>query len=358
VTSTRMATEIDEQPAALARTIDALRPLRAPLRQLADGQRLILFVARGSSDNAATYARYLCEIHALRVAALAAPSVATHYRANVNLGQVLAVCISQSGATQEILESMEWARAHGARTVAITNVEHSPLAAAADLALVTQAGPEVAVPATKTYTTQLAALAIFATALAPEDPAFEAALDRVPGEAERLLAVRPGAEEFAQRFQDVQRLVVSGRGLVYGTALELALKVKETCYLPALGLSYADLRHGPIAVLDPATPALLVAAASGPMLPGMVALAQAVEERGSCAFGIGGDSQFAASCREVLPGPDLPETLAPLALIVPGQLFVEALARARGLDPDDPRGLTKVTQTEVDGSGPAIAGQE
>ena len=140
-------------------------------------------------------------------------------------------------------------------------------------------------------------------------------------------------------------MVVSGRGLAYSTALELALKLEETCYLPAIGLSHADLVHGPIAVLGPGTPALLVAAGDGPVLPGMTALARSVAQRGGRAYGIGGDDAFKAACAAALPGPDLPEALAPMALVVPGQLLVEALARRLGLDPDQPRGLTKVTQT-------------
>jgi glucosamine--fructose-6-phosphate aminotransferase (isomerizing) len=140
-------------------------------------------------------------------------------------------------------------------------------------------------------------------------------------------------------------MVVSGRGFTYSTALELALKVKETCLLPAIGMSHADLEHGPIAVVHGGIPALLVAPPGGPVLPGITALAGLVAARGSRAYGIGGDRAFAAACSAVLPGPDLPEALAPLALVVPGQLLVEALARRLGLNPDRPLGLTKVTQT-------------
>src|SRR5919198_1511302 len=153
-----MAREVAEQPEAVARTLDALRPLRGELRARAAGTSLVTFIARGSSDNAAPYGRYLCEVRAGRPASLAAPSVATHYRARVDLGGVLAVALSQSGETGEIVETLRWAAARGARTVAITNDGASTLAGAADLALVTQAGPERAVPATKTYTSQLAPL--------------------------------------------------------------------------------------------------------------------------------------------------------------------------------------------------------
>jgi glucosamine--fructose-6-phosphate aminotransferase (isomerizing) len=215
----------------------------------------------------------------------------------------------------------------------------------ADVTLVTRAGAETAVPATKTYTAQLAALAVLGSALGPQDPEFEEALARVPDEVARMLQSAPEAEGMVDRLRQVQRLVVSGRGLVLGSAQELALKLGETCYITTIGLSFADLQHGPIAVLDAATPALLMAASDGPMLPGMTDLARMVAQRGSTPLGIGGDRGFQSECAAALPGPALPEALAPLALIVPGQLLTEALARRRGLDPDQPRTLSKVTQT-------------
>jgi glucosamine--fructose-6-phosphate aminotransferase (isomerizing) len=133
--------------------------------------------------------------------------------------------------------------------------------------------------------------------------------------------------------------------MAFSTALELALKLKEACYLHAMGLSYADLLHGPIAVVDADTPALVVAADSGPTLSGTVALAKRVAGAGARAYGIGGGEALAEACHLALPGPELPEWLAPIGSIVPGQLLTEALARRRGIDPDAPRGLGKVTQT-------------
>jgi glucosamine--fructose-6-phosphate aminotransferase (isomerizing) len=340
-----MAREIAEQPEAVARTLDAQMPLRSQLAALGRDVRTVLFYARGSSDNAAIYGRYLLEVHARRQAALGAPSVATHYRSQLDLHDVLAVAVSQSGETEEIVETARWAKERGARVVGVTNVERSALARVADLALVTQAGPERAVPATKTYTTQLASMAVLGSALAEPDEAFDGALARVPEELAAMLDHSTEAESMADRLAKVQRLVVSGRGLVLGSAQELALKLEETCYMPTLGLSFADLQHGPIAVLDPSTPAVLVSAADGPMLPGMTDLARAVAARGSTPLGVGGDAEFRSACAQSLAGPDLPEVLAPLGLIVPGQLLTEALARRRGLDPDQPRTLSKVTQT-------------
>jgi len=343
---TLMRREIAEQPEALQRTLVAHRRLVPDIRAIARDCRQVLFIARGSSDNAAVYGQYLCAVHGGRLATLASPSIATTYRARVDLRGVLAVAVSQSGATEEIVETLRWARSCGARAVAVTNVAGSPLTEIAEVALVTEAGQELSVPATKTYTTQLAALAVLGLALSDDDRSLDA-LDRVPEAVAGMLDTAAAAAELAARLTYVERLVVSGRGYASSTALELALKLKEACYVSALGLSYADLLHGPIAVVAPDTPTMLVAAGDGPVLPGMTALAARVADAGSHVYGIGGDRDFAEACRATLPGPDLPEHLSPIALIVPGQLLVEALARAKGIDPDAPRGLRKVTQTQA-----------
>lgn len=348
--TSRMRAEIDEQPAAAARTLEALLPLAPQLRSLAADRRHVAFVARGSSDNAAVYGRYLCELHAGRSSWLASPSTATHYGGRLDLSDTLAVCISQSGATAEIVETAAWARDCGAATVAVTNAADSPLADACDLALQTLAGPERAVPATKTYTTQLVALAVLGLALGPDDAELSAALSRVPAELERALESASQAAEVSASIAGRAHVVVSGRGYTLATAQELSLKLLETCYLPSLGLSYADLVHGPIAVVEPGTPALVVAPPEGPMLAGLTQVAGTLRERGAHVIGLGGDAAFAAVCHDALPGPALPEKLASLVLTVPGQLLVEVLARRLQLDPDAPRGLRKVTQTDPDAS--------
>ena len=348
---TRMAREIAEQPDAVRRTLDALLPRREELRALAAHRRRVLFVARGSSDNAAVYGRYLLETHAGVPASLAAPSVATHYRATLPLDDALVVSLSQSGATDEIVQTQAWARAQGAATLAVTNEAGSPLAEQADAALVTQAGPELAVPATKTYLTQLAALAVLGTALAPDPTTLDADLERLPGEVSRLLADAPQEDEAVELLATAGTVVVSGRGLMLGTALEVALKLEETTLRAARGYSYADLRHGPISVVTEDVVAVLVAAPDGPLLGPMTGLAGELAERGARTVGIGGDGGFPAACTRHLPGTDLPEVLAPLATVVPAQLLVERLCRRLGLDPDQPRGLAKVTSTDPH-SGP------
>ena len=350
---TQMRAEIEQQPDALRATLEALLPRVGEAAALARDTRQVLFIARGTSDNAAVYGSYLTQVRAGRLATLASPSVATTYRVRLDLSGVLAVALSQSGRTEEIVDTMAWAADCGARTLAITNGADSPLADQADLAFVTAAGVEQAVPATKTFTTQLAALAVLGLGLTADaegatggqTPLDAEELLTVPDEVERLLANPGHLTPLIEGLAAVEGAVVSGRGYASAAALELALKLKEACYLHAMGLSFADLLHGPIAVVDERTPAVIMAASSGPTAEGAVALAQRVMESGAPAYGIGGGPELAAECAYALPGPRLPEWLAPIGLIIAGQLLTEALARRLGLDPDHPRGLSKVTQT-------------
>ena len=345
--STHMGLEIAEQPAALRATIDALLPRAGEVTSLARQTRQVLFIARGTSDNAAVYGSYLVQAFGGRLTTLAQPSIATTYRRRLDLSGVLAVALSQSGQTEEIVATLTWARDCGARTLAVTNGAGSALAEAAEVAFLTQAGGERAVPATKTFTTQLAALAVLAIGLGAELDPRE--LQRVPAEVQAILEksadFSADLDAMVAELAGVQGVVVSGRGLAYSAALELALKLKEACYLHAMGLSYADLLHGPIAVVGARTPAIILAADSGPTLDGSVDLARRVAGAGARAYGIGGGDRLASACARALPGPRLPEWLAPIGLIVPGQLLTEALSRRLGIDPDSPRGLSKITQT-------------
>jgi glutamine---fructose-6-phosphate transaminase (isomerizing) len=344
--ATQMAREIAEQPAALGRTLTSLLPRRSEIARLARGRHRLLLIARGSSDNAAIYARYLAEVHARVPASLAAPSVATLYDARLDLGDTVTIGVSQSGSTSEIVEVLAWARACGSATIAVTNVAGSPLAQAADIALLTEAGPERAVPATKSYTTQVAALAVAVDALAALPGRLDAGFADVPEQARRLLDAPGDVDAMVDALARTDEVLASGRGLCFGTTLEVALKLEETCLRPVRGLSYADLKHGPIAIVDHELVTVLVAGPSGPTLPGLVELAQTVRAKRSPVLGIGGDAAFRAVCDVALPGPTLSEPLAPLVLALPAQVTIERLARRLGLDPDAPRGLKKVTQTD------------
>jgi glucosamine--fructose-6-phosphate aminotransferase (isomerizing) len=340
-----MRREIAEQGDAVAATLEEVRRQAEQLRRAMTDRRRILLVARGSSDNAAVYGRYLVETRLGIPASLAAPSVATHYRARLDLSDTLVVSVSQSGRTEEIVEVQRWAASLGATTVGISNDADSPLATQADVALTTRAGTERAVPATKSYSSQLAALAGLAATLDDDGDLWQM-LERVPGEVARLEAAEEGVAGAVDVLAASDGILVTGRGLVFGTALEVGLKLEETCLRPVRGLSYADLRHGPIAVVGPGLTAVVVAAQDGPMLAPIVELADDLGRRGAQVLAIGGSAGLADAAAYHVSGPDLPEPVAPIGLIVPAQLIVESLARRLGLDPDAPRGLSKVTTTD------------
>ena len=345
--STQMALEIAEQPAALRATLGALLPRRDEIRARLAGRRHVLFAARGSSDNAAIYGRYLLETHAGVPAGLASPSVATHYRSRLDLSDSVVVGVSQSGRTREIVETLDWARTFGALTVAVSNDESSELAASADVALTTLAGTELAVPATKSYLTQVAAMTVLGTALGPPDAALDTALAEVPERVEAVLAnASAGLDQVVAQLADGAS-VVTGRGLMMGTALEVALKLEETCARPVRGYSYADLRHGPISAVHEGVTAVLVGAADGPLHDAMIELAHDLRARGATTLAVGGSPGLTGAC-DLATGPlDITERLAPLVAVVPMQVVIERLARSLGLDPDEPRGLSKVTHTDV-----------
>ncbi|HEX3932680.1 MAG TPA: SIS domain-containing protein [Nocardioides sp.] len=340
-----MRTEIAEQSQAVAATVEEVRRRAEQVRTAMTGRRRILLVARGSSDNAAVYGRYLVETRLGIPAALAAPSVATHYHARLDLSDTLVVSVSQSGRTEEIVAVQRWAAELGAATIGISNDASSPLATESDVPLTTQAGVERAVPATKSYSAQLAALAGLAAALDGGEVLWEL-LARVPAELSRLESAEEGVAGAVDLLAESDDVLVTGRGLGFGTALEVGLKLEETCLRPVRGLSYADLRHGPIAVVGPGLTAVVVAAPDGPMLAPIVELAGDLAGRGARVLGVGGDAALAAASSYHVPGPELPEPVAPIGLIVPAQLVVESLARRLGLDPDAPRGLSKVTATD------------
>jgi glucosamine--fructose-6-phosphate aminotransferase (isomerizing) len=326
-----MAAEMGQQPEVLdrvtARASADAAAVRAVLPRPLAG---IVFVARGSSDNAAVFGRYLAELRAGRPAGLAAPSLHTRYHATVDWHGYLVVALSQSGATPEIVSTCEAARDGGAVVLGITNEADSPLAGTVDLLLSTDAGPERAVPATKTVTAQLAVLATVTAALRAE-PGADGTLEGLPGAVAEVLGDPGPARSLAGRWRGLDRLVVAGRGLAYAAALETALKVKETTGILAEGISTADLLHGPIAAVYAGAPVLLVDG-GGP------ADADLDELRALLA------SRQAQSASLPVP-PGLPEPVHVIAAVARGQQLAYELARARGVDPDAPAHLSKVTAT-------------
>ncbi|HEY8239588.1 MAG TPA: SIS domain-containing protein [Candidatus Limnocylindrales bacterium] len=342
--------EILEQPEAarrqLASSTDALDALARRLR--ADPVSSVVVAARGTSDHAAIYAQYLLGVRNLLSVGLATPSVVSLYRAEPDVRRSLVIGISQSGASPDIVGVVAAAARQGAPTLAITNDPASPLAAAADHVLDLAAGPELAVAATKTYSTSLLAIARLSLALRPE-PGDEAALAAVPQamaaalEAEAEVVAITG--ELAGPGRSIDRCVVVGRGFEYATAREWALKLKELGRVFADPYSAADFLHGPIALVQAGIPVLVVAP-EGVAAPGQIELLRDLRERGVETV-VASD---VASTRDLgrwsiaLPA-GVPEWLRPAVSIVPAQLFAYHLTIARGLDPDEPRYIQKVTRT-------------
>lgn len=342
-----LASEIHEQPAVLERL---LREQAAAARDVARAVRRrdidwVLIAARGSSDNAALYAKYLWGWHNRLPVAMAAPSLFTLYGTPPRLRGALVVGISQSGQSPDIVSVVEEGRRQGALTLAITNDPASPLAAATELLFDTATGPERAIAATKTYTAQLLAIAMLATALS-EDRRAAAELARAPELVGAALALDSTIAEAAAGYREMTRCVVLGRGFNYATAYEWSLKLEELTYVVAEPYSSADFRHGPLAMAGPGFPVLAAVPAGAVHDDAMALLSLLVAERGVDLVAISDRPEPLALARTPLPLPaDLPEWLSPLAAIVPGQLFSYHLARAMGLDTEAPRGLAKVTQT-------------
>lgn len=338
-----MAAEIAEQPDVWRRLLaEGREPIRgAAARIAARAPRFVLFVARGTSDHAALYAKYLVEIEHQLPAGLVSPSTMTVYGARPDLRDVLYIAVSQSGGSPDLVQSIEVARSQGALTLAVTNNAASPLAEAAEIHIDVLGGAERSVAATKSYTAELLALHLLLDAARGGDGSAAAAL---PDLADQTLAAEPHVRELAQRYRFAQRLLTTGRGYSYPTAREAALKLMETSYLSAQAFSGADLLHGPLATVDPQVPVLAVV----PEGAGGAAMAPVIErlaERGADVVGVGSPANLAGLAGGIaLPG-GAPASLSPLLEILPLQQLALHLAIARGGDPDTPRGLRKVTET-------------
>jgi len=336
-----MASEMAEQPRVLAALAARRADLGAEVRGALGGAGAgapvgIVLVARGSSDNAAVFGRYVLELATRRPVALAAPSLVTRYGVDDRLDGWLAVGVSQSGKTPEIVTVLERYGAAGATTVAITNDRESPLAAVAKATIDTAAGAERAVPATKTVTSQFAAFAILAEALGGDAALFP--WDALPDATAEILADEgPAAAAAASITGDTTGLVAIARGLLLGAALEAALKVKETTGILAEGASAADFLHGPIAVVRRGLPVLTLSA-GGPTAADVAEFADAARARGGHVLAIGpsGDLPIPAA---------LGDGLSSIAAIVRAQQLARAISLQRGIDPDAPFGLSKVTET-------------
>jgi glucosamine--fructose-6-phosphate aminotransferase (isomerizing) len=341
-----MAADIAEQPEVLDRLLGRAGDIGRVAAAVAERRpRHVVLTARGTSDHAALYAAYLAEIRLGLPAGLASPSAITLYGARPDLRDALVIGVSQSGGSPDLTEVLRVARESGALTVAVTNEPGSPLSDAAELTVDVAAGTERAVAATKTFTAELLALLMLVEGVRAGDgtlpPDELRALAALPGLAEQTLADST-AVGLAPRYRFAGRLVTTGRGYGYPTAREAALKLMETSYLAALAFSGADLLHGPLAMADPDVPVLAVVG-TGPGGQAMREVLARLGERRADVVAVGPSPVDPAAAH--IPVPAVDERYAPLLDILPLQRLALALALARGLDPDAPRGLRKVTTT-------------
>jgi len=341
-----MLAEIAEQPSALQKTIEAERGKIARLGAFLRARDidLIVLVARGSSDNAALFGRYLLEVGTGIPVSLSAPSVHTLYGARLNLRRALVVGVSQSGEGEDINRVLENARAGGAYTVGITNEADSSMVSLVDETLLMHGGRERSVAATKTFTGQMLHFHMLAAALAGSDerrPDYEAIPEMTAGALER----RADVAEIVERYVFMENCVVVGRGLLYANAYEMALKLMETCYVVAERFSSADFLHGPLAMVERHFPVFVFAPPGVTLESTRTLLARLKELRADTLVITGDDEAASAGTRSLKLPADIDEFLAPIPYIVPAQLFAALLAEAKGLDPDAPRSLSKVTRT-------------
>jgi len=342
-----MLEEIHEQPAALERTLQAERKSIEELRSLLGKQRpkLIMLAARGTSDNAAQFGRYLLEITTGIPVTLAAPSIFTLYRAPFQFDGVLVIAISQSGESTDTNLVLERAREQGACTIGITNEASSTLARIAEHTFLVHAGREKSVAATKTYTGQLLMLYLIAYALGAQIALND--LARLPDWTCQALKLQPEIARRAERYRFMDHALVVGRGLNYSNAFEFALKLMETCYVVAERFSSADLMHGPIAMVGASFPAFLFTP-SGVTWQGMREMLEKLNHLKAETLVITDQNNpevLALNQRAVVVPAALDEIFTPIPYIIPAQLFAACLADQKGLDPDQPRTLSKVTRT-------------
>jgi glucosamine--fructose-6-phosphate aminotransferase (isomerizing) len=339
--------EIGEQPEVAARFLadqaENVESIAASLRTTRP--RYVVIAARGTSDHAAVYAQYVFGVrHGLTVG-LGAPSIVSLYGAAPDVRDALVIGISQSGASPDIVGLVAEARRQGAPTIAITNEPDSELAVAADRTIALGAGPERAIAATKTYTAELLAIALLSAALA-DDPGDRAAVAAIPETLARALELEPEIERIASDQAAATRALVIARGFEYATAREWALKLKELSRVFADPYSSADFQHGPLTLVEPGVPVLAVVRSGAAGSDLATLLRRLRDELGGELMVVSDqDPALDLSRWPVRLPAGTPEWVGPIVSIVPGQLHALHLTRARGLDPESPRNLSKVTRT-------------
>ncbi len=338
-------TEIHQQPETLARLLatekDTVAQLAAEIRR--KNITHVIIAARGTSDNAGRYAQYLLGAMNGIVVTLTTPSLFSIYGQPPKFGDALVLGISQSGKSPDIVSVLAEAKKQGALTAAITNEPDSDLAQYADFVIDLHAGNEQSVAATKTYTSELTAIAMLSVALANRAE-MQSTLETLPKLAAQTLSLNPQLPQIAERYRYMQHCVVIGRGYNYATAFELALKLKELTYTIVEPYSSADFLHGPLAVIETGFPVLVVSP-QGKVLPELREFIRTIQLRGGEVIAISNDDATLAQARIALRIPTVPEWISPIVAVMPGQLFSMYLAHTRDFSVDTPRALRKITET-------------
>lgn len=328
--------EIFEQPDKLTHVLGVNRSVASDARQLLNGAdiRHVVIAARGTSDNAARYAKYVWATRLGLPVTLAAPSLHTRYGKGPNFDAAAVVGISQSGESPDLVAVVEEARAQGRPTIAITNEPESPLADMSDVVVPLHAGPELSVAATKTYTTSLMAIAMIAS--------DEPSLSEIPSAVSRTLELERHIKQAVSALGPIDKAVTLGRGYNHATAFEWALKLQEMAYVFAHAFSPADFAHGPFAVLDEGFPVLAAVPDGAIAQDSFATLERALSERGAAVTVL---TNVQAAPVDGIVVPTTPEYLSPMVFIAAAQLFTLHMALLKGIDPETPRGLRKVTRT-------------
>jgi glucosamine--fructose-6-phosphate aminotransferase (isomerizing) len=338
-------TEILEQPVVIQELLDhETVAVKKIAKSISGTFKYVVIAARGTSDNAARYAQYLLGAHNHLQVALATPSLFSIYKTPPDISDALIIGISQSGQSPDIVSVLAEGKKQNCPTIAITNEERSPLAGQADFIIPLHAHQERAIAATKTYTTSLAALAMLSCSLAEDEDRWNE-LAKSPEFMQETIIAAQSVIQHSERYRYMGHCAVLGRGYNYSTAFEVALKVKELTRIVAEPYSSADFRHGPIATVTQGFPLILIAP-SGLTSPDLADLCSHLHEMLAELLVISNDPEVLKYANLGLEIPvGLPEWLSPLAAIIPGQLFALNLAIERGLNPDQPIGLRKVTET-------------
>lgn len=339
--------EILEQPAIAARLLEQQRPVVEEIVEEIKKHDIsyTFLAARGTSDNAGRYAKYLWGAANQIPVAMATPSLFSIYQQPPAMRNALVLGISQSGKSPDIVSVLTEANRQGQPTLAITNAPDSPLARGATWTIDISAGPEIAVAATKSYTASLMAVAMLSCALSGDNDRWKL-LEKVPYWMEQVLTKEEQIAQMSERYRYMESCVVLGRGYHYATAFEWALKMKEMSYIIADPYSSADFQHGPIALVEHGFPVMAVAT-KGKVLNDMIGLMDILQREHSVElFTISDDNEALRIANTGLALPaGIPEWISPMVAILPGQLFAYYLTQIKGFDTESPRSLNKVTET-------------